>query len=119
MATFKISHGDLQKLIGKLPPGAKGDPGPPGIGLRGEPGLKGERGETGLSLKGDPGAPGRPGKDGKDGLDGKDGVGQNGSGFVWRGQWNAREVYQPNDVVRFSGSAFVATKTNQSQRPSV
>lgn len=91
--------------------GREGSPGKDGLGIQGPPGAPGSPGEPGT-----PGAPGRDGQDGANGLDGA--VGGSGEGFQWRGQYNRQDSYQPNDVVRFSGSSFVCLKPCQGVMPS-
>jgi hypothetical protein len=39
-------------------------------------------------------------------------------GFRWRGQWNSRVAYKPNDVVGYNGSSFIATKGTTNVLPS-
>ena len=98
------------------------------IALRGADGEDGERGP-----QGEPGAPGQDGEDGEDGQDGQDGqdgdqgergltgiqgpAGRDGDGFAWRGDFDASETYELNDVVHHDGSAWVAVAESTSSEP--
>ena len=44
--------------------------------------------------------------------------GDDGTGFNWRGVWSSTVTYQINDLVRHSGSAWVATNASTNQTPS-
>jgi Pentapeptide repeats (8 copies) len=39
-------------------------------------------------------------------------------GFRWRGQWNGRVAYKPNDVVGYNGSSYIASKGTTNVLPS-
>lgn len=89
--------------------------------------LKGIDGKDGLP--GRDGEPGQKGLDGRNGLDGRDGApgpigkagprGKDGKSLNWRGTWNGSTTYQPNDVVEYDGSSYIATSINKGTFPSV
>jgi hypothetical protein len=49
---------------------------------------------------------------------GEDMVTWSSRGFKWRGQWNFRTKYQPNDVVGYNGSSYIASKATTNILPS-
>jgi len=40
-----------------------------------------------------------------------------GEPFIWRGQWSSTFNYQPNDVVSYMGSTYIATATSLNITP--
>ena len=78
-------------------------------------------------LKGEAGVNGRDGYNGKDGVDGRDGSegpmgpmgpqGLDGTGFNWRGNWLENLTYQPNDVVNYLGSSYIAVGASTGDYP--
>lgn len=88
----------------------------PLAGPQGERGVQGPQGERGApgrdGAPGQRGEPGNPGRDGKDGVDGKDG-----QGFNWRGQFVPGMAYQPYDVVRYDGAAWVFKRAGSGATP--
>jgi hypothetical protein len=85
-------------------------------------GLLASKGESGE--QGPPGPAGVPGADGESGQDGADGAtgptgqqGPPGVGFEWRGTFDSSAAYQPNDVVEFDGSAWIAIEHSTGQNP--
>lgn len=72
--------------------------------------LRGAQGRDGLN--------GRDGKDGRDGVNGRDGLnGKDGTGFSWRGEYNDRTQYYPNDVVNYLGSVYICIVDSLNVRP--
>ncbi len=113
----------------QMKPGPQGAPGPQGLqggkGDRGDQGLQGERGERGL--QGNPGAQGIQGERGLQGEQGREGkrgprglagaVGKDGKGIVWKGDWDPKVTYEPNDAVFFDFSSWIAVKKNKNKEP--
>lgn len=58
------------------------------------------------------GEPGTGGADGTDGIDGADGV-----SFIWRGAYSSGTAYVANDVVRDSGSSWIALQATTGNPP--
>ncbi len=85
-------------------------------GLLAEKGEPGERGPVGPS--GDPGEDGEDGADGADGDRGPTGQqGPSGLGFEWRGEFTPTTQYQPNNIVQFEGSSWIAIETSTGNQP--
>lgn len=114
-------------VVGKR--GPQGEPGPRGPqgergprGERGETGSEGRRGERGergergpVGLQGLPGERGERGPVGLPGVRGPTGEkGKSGEGFTWKGLHSSTATYQPNDVVEYQGSSWVALRQTQS-----
>jgi Collagen triple helix repeat (20 copies) len=108
------------------PQGPKGDTGtsgPAGLtgpaGPAGPVGAAGPQGPTGLT--GPAGATGPQGAAGPVGPQGPTGPtgpqGPQGLGFTFRGPWSSGTAYNPNDVVVFASSGYVATAANTAQEP--
>lgn len=116
--------------LGALAAALKGNP-----GQRGETGLQGPKGEQGLlgpegpqgrrGMEGPRGDPGLNGRDGAKGPRGETGPagpqgpqGVAGEGFKWRGPYVVLGAYDPQDVVEFEGSSWIAKrKTGELPRP--
>src|SRR4051794_26283790 len=83
-----------------------------GLGVAGPPGPKGDKGDPGnVGPAGGQGDPGPSGLDGAPGAPGGIGpAGANGTGFRWRGPYNAASAstYLTDDVVSSGGSSFIA-----------
>src|SRR5436190_1232048 len=82
-------------------------------------GPQGPRGPQGpQGPKGDTGAKGPKGDTGPQGANGDSGPqGPKGDGFTFRGQWIASASYSEEDVVVYSGSAYVALEASQGVVP--
>lgn len=81
----------------------KGDKGE--CGSRGKEGPRGRKGSCGP--RGPRGHRGHTGDTGYTGPRGK-----RGPGFVWKGEWVEGTKYEPNDVVYFNGSSYIAITCN-------
>ena len=114
------------------PKGDSGLQGPRGLtglqGPKGDAGLQGPKGDTGSQgAKGDTGAQGPKGDTGAQGPKGDTGgqgpkgdtgpQGPKGQGFTFRGQWDAGTSYATDDIVVFTGSAFVALEDSVNVTP--
>jgi hypothetical protein len=72
---------------------------PASVGAIGPTGPKGANGDTGLrGPRGDTGLTGPP-------------------GVIWKGNWDATELYAPNDAVAYGGSSYVAIEGNRGVSP--
>ena len=110
-----LHAGDLSSRTRRALRGPSGAPGAFGpAGPRGADGAPGTRGPSGQD--------GQAGLNGEDGIDGEDGAGgqdgDDGASFEWRGAWSNSASYEPLDVVRFAGDAYVATAPNTGATPS-
>ncbi len=78
--------------------------------VKGVNGVNGRDGVDGLA-----GRDGLNGINGRDGLNGRDGV--DGRGLSWKGNWLPTVEYEPNDVVNYLGSTFIAIAPSKGKQP--
>jgi len=89
----------------------------PGVAVAGPAGPQGPRGYQGdTGLTGPQGPQGEPGEPGLNGLEGETGpqgpAGADGTGFIFRGEWNDADYFNINDVVTFNGESYIAIQSS-------